>query len=212
MTINKDASISFKCTKFKSDLDDWDDLSFGVASLATETPINYWSPVIAGPDSDISGVEIPNLIKGRLRVGASGDFIMIDPTEGFYAGEGVTRVQMKAGVGFWAGATLQASAPFRVTAAGAITATGVTITGALTTGAGSDVDGQYLTALSVATGSLGNLSVTAGKIANTTITATQIAGLTITAAQIANTTITGGKIAALTVEASNIKSSDDYLR
>ena len=271
MTINKDASISFKCTKFKSDLDDWDDLSFGVASLATETPINYWSPVIAGPDSDISGVEIPNLIKGRLRVGASGDFIMIDPTEGFYAGEGVTRiqmkagvgfwagatifgdapfsvanagvltatsatitgsitatsgaiggftvsaveglyaganatrVQMKAGVGFWAGATLQASAPFRVTAAGAITATGVTITGALTTGAGSDVDGQYLTALSVATGSLGNLAVTAGKIANTTITATQIAGLTITAAQIANTTITGGKIAALTIEAGNIK-------
>jgi len=34
----------------------------------------------------------------------------IDETEGVYAGSGATRVQMKAGVGFWTGATAQADA------------------------------------------------------------------------------------------------------
>ncbi|MCK5639612.1 MAG: hypothetical protein KAJ19_02400, partial [Gammaproteobacteria bacterium] len=45
----------------------------------------------------------------------------LDPIEGIYAGSGATRVQMKPGAGFWAGATAQGSAPFSVTAAGAIT-------------------------------------------------------------------------------------------
>ena len=47
----------------------------------------------------------------------------IDETEGLYAGTGATRVQMKAGAGFWAGATAQASAPFSVSQAGALKAT-----------------------------------------------------------------------------------------
>lgn len=42
----------------------------------------------------------------------------VNVTEGLYAGSGVTRVQMKAGTGFWAGATAFADAPFRVNQAG----------------------------------------------------------------------------------------------
>jgi hypothetical protein len=44
----------------------------------------------------------------------------IDPTEGLYAGTGATRVQMKAGVGIWTGATAIGDAPFSVTNAGAL--------------------------------------------------------------------------------------------
>lgn len=53
----------------------------------------------------------------------------IDGTEGLYAGTGATRVQMKTGAGFWAGATAQSSAPFRVTAAGVLTAQSGTVGG-----------------------------------------------------------------------------------
>lgn len=47
----------------------------------------------------------------------------IDPTEGLYAGAGTTRVQMKAGAGFWAGATAQVDAPFSVDQTGALKST-----------------------------------------------------------------------------------------
>jgi len=81
--------------------------------------------------------------------------------------------------------------------------------------ANSSIDGQYLGALTVATGALANLAVTAGKIDNATITATQIASATITAAQIANATITtnqisgtaaitGGQIGSGTITTTNI--------
>lgn len=46
-----------------------------------------------------------------------------DPTEGLYAGAGATRVQMKAGAGFWAGATAKGDAPFSVNQAGALKST-----------------------------------------------------------------------------------------
>ena len=51
----------------------------------------------------------------------------VNATEGLYAGGGTTRVQMKPGAGFWAGATSQGSAPFSVTQAGVLTATSGTI-------------------------------------------------------------------------------------
>ena len=44
--------------------------------------------------------------------------------DGLYAGAGATRVQMKPGAGFWAGATAIGDAPFSVTEAGALTALG----------------------------------------------------------------------------------------
>lgn len=54
--------------------------------------------------------------------GSIGGFT-VSTLEGLYAGAGATRVQMKPGAGFWAGADLRDSAPFRVTEAGALTAT-----------------------------------------------------------------------------------------
>lgn len=52
---------------------------------------------------------------------------------------------------FYAGATYanRATAPFRVTPAGTLTASSAVITGSLTTGTGSSIDGTYLTADSV---------------------------------------------------------------
>jgi len=53
----------------------------------------------------------------------------IDATEGLYTGADATRIQMKVGVGLWLGATAFASAPFRVTPAGATTVSNLTVTG-----------------------------------------------------------------------------------
>jgi len=51
--------------------------------------------------------------------------------------------------GIYLGNATFASAPFRVTMAGALTATSVTISGALTTGAGSAIGGTYIDSLDV---------------------------------------------------------------
>jgi len=60
----------------------------------------------------------------------------INNTEGLYSGTGATRVQMKSGTGFWAGADAFASAPFSVTPAGVLKATNATITGTICACAG----------------------------------------------------------------------------
>jgi len=69
------------------------------------------------------------------------------------SGTGATTVGVDSGgtnPAFYAGSATPGSAPFRVTQAGALTASSATITGALTTSAGSSLDGQYLTTASVA--------------------------------------------------------------
>jgi uncharacterized protein YjbI with pentapeptide repeats len=104
----------------------------------------------------------------------------------------------------WSGAAAIASAPFKVTNAGALTATGVTVTGALTTSAGSSINGSYLTLASVTGAAIAAATITASNITNATITATQIATGTITSNEIANATITGADIAAATITGSNI--------
>lgn len=53
----------------------------------------------------------------------------IDATEGFYAGTGATRIQMKVGTGLWLGATAFGDAPFSVSPAGAIKAESGVIAG-----------------------------------------------------------------------------------
>ena len=53
----------------------------------------------------------------------------ISASEGLYSGSGSSRVQMKAGAGFWAGATAFSSAPFRVSAAGILVTTSGTVGG-----------------------------------------------------------------------------------
>lgn len=65
---------------------------------------------------------------------------------------GLNSANASTDVAIWAGNTYanRATAPFRVTAAGALTATSATITGALTTGSSSVIDGQYISAGTVA--------------------------------------------------------------
>ena len=64
--------------------------------------------------------------------------------------------------GIYLGNASYASAPFKVSMAGALTATSVNVSGAITTGAGSDIKGEYIDALSV------------GKLAAGTITSKAI--------------------------------------
>jgi len=64
---------------------------------------------------------------------------------------------------FWAGHVTPGSAPFRVTEDGVLTASSAVITGAITTGVGSDIKGDYIDALSVA-------KLTTGTITSKTIT------------------------------------------
>jgi hypothetical protein len=71
-------------------------------------------------------VYLEGLIKATS--GEIGGFT-IDSTEGLYAGSGATRVQMKAGAGFWTGATAIGDAPFSVTNAGVLTAESGTVGG-----------------------------------------------------------------------------------
>jgi hypothetical protein len=73
----------------------------------------------------------------------------ISATE-LYAGSGVTRVEMQAAGGFWAGADAFASAPFRVSPAGALTATTATITGTVNATAGYFGDGATRVAIEAA--------------------------------------------------------------
>jgi hypothetical protein len=121
-----------------------------------------------------SGQRILSMISNTLSIIGSGTFtgtitasggsiagFTIHSTEGLYAGSGSSRVQMKAGAGFWAGATSQGSAPFRVTASGELVATNANISGAVTTSnivaTGGRIGGFTITATSLRAGSSTNL-------------------------------------------------------
>jgi len=97
-------------------------------------------------DLDAGTVKLGGSSDPHFSVDASGNLISksgtiagftIDDAEGLYAGSAATRVQMKPGAGFWAGATAFGSAPFRVSQAGVLVATNATITGTITANAGT---------------------------------------------------------------------------
>ena len=133
--------------------------------------------------------------------------------------------------GIYLGDETFANADFRVTPAGAITATSATITGTINI---NNVDGSTVTYSggnlqvgSIGTGNINNdavtnaliatdavnqdsiaaNSVTASEIVAGTITATEIAANTITAAEIAANTITATQIAANTITAAEIQAT-----
>ncbi|MHA1228972.1 MAG: hypothetical protein ACTSPV_19835, partial [Candidatus Hodarchaeales archaeon] len=82
VSINRDASMQFRCTKYKYGLDDWGDLAPGAVTIATDNNTSYWTPVVSGPDNVTTGSgNGPHMIPGPLRIGVSGDYIYIDPTE-----------------------------------------------------------------------------------------------------------------------------------
>ena len=82
MTINKDCSINFVCSRFKEDLDDWEDLAFSNVVISTDLSSAAWTPVISGPDTETpSSGQLPNALRGRVRIGETGNYILLDPAE-----------------------------------------------------------------------------------------------------------------------------------
>lgn len=77
--IGKDLQLSISCIRFKETLDDWEDLSFSSVTLAADDTTSAWGPVIAGPDSTLTGEQIPNQLRGRVRIGQTGNHILLDP-------------------------------------------------------------------------------------------------------------------------------------
>jgi hypothetical protein len=108
------------------------------AYIAKDTGTNATSSGMAPGDFPFyAGRTYANRASAPFRVDTAGGLyatngnvagFVISYIEGLYSGAGATRVQMKAGAGFWAGATSIGDAPFRVTNAGALTATNVSIT------------------------------------------------------------------------------------
>jgi hypothetical protein len=78
ITINHDASLDVSAIRFSAGLDDWGDLAPAAITIASDTPGGVYSPVIAGPDSTGASAP-PNLIPGRLRVGAGVNYLLLDP-------------------------------------------------------------------------------------------------------------------------------------
>jgi len=79
LTINPDVSVSISAIRFSEVLDDWGDLVPGAITIASDTPTTAYSPVISGPDSTPSSGNLPNTLPGRLRVGASTNYILLEP-------------------------------------------------------------------------------------------------------------------------------------
>ena len=209
--INKDLSMDFVCSKYKVDFDDWEDLTPTELTIPSETTVASWTPVMSGPDSVASIGSGNNWLTGRLKIGSGSNYILIEPGDpiriSLYSGsvEQVRFGNLNGFLGFVA--NLFGFAGGNETNYAKIDATTgtVAISGALTTGTGSSLNGQYLTALSVVAASIANATITSTQIANATITGSNIANATITSAQISNTAgITGTQIASATIAAANL--------
>jgi len=112
-------------------------------------------------------------------------------------------------VRFWAGATYanRATAPARITEAGAATFTSISITSGDLTGTflnADSVDTAELVDLAVETAKLNDLAVTTGKIALLAVQTAQIDALAVTTAKIDALAVTAAKIDALAVTTAKI--------
>jgi len=125
------------------------------AYLAKDTGVNSTSSGMSPADYPFyAGSTYANRASAPFRVDPAGGLyatagsvggFTISYTEGLFSGTGTSRVQMKPGSGFWAGATARDDAPFRVTNAGALTSTSGSIAGwsiestKLTSGSGDNL-------------------------------------------------------------------------
>jgi hypothetical protein len=97
MTIYHDGHIAFDCTKFSVALDNWDDLSPGAVTIAADDSSYVYEPSITGPDSPgQTGNAIPNLMKGRMRVGSGSEYIIFEPSEPLqtFVEDSITRLKI----------------------------------------------------------------------------------------------------------------------
>ena len=120
-------------------------------------------------------------------------------------GDNSTCVGIGATAAFWAGSSSSNSAPFRVTYAGALTATNATITGSITATSGS-IDGSLVTsgisASNITTGTLAAARIAAGSIKATKIDLDDLFSQTVTAT---NLTLSGGSVDISTTSQSTSK-------
>ena len=144
--------------------------------------------IVALGEVRAENIKVTNLSAINADLGAvtAGSIVVGDSTNKLWLNDA-------ADGGLSIGGTDKTTAPFRVTAAGALTATSATITGALTTDTGSSLDGTYLVDLSVGTAKIADLAVTNAKIADATIQSAKIVSL------VADK-ITGGTITAQTIK------------
>lgn len=170
-----------------------------VANAVTAVEINVGN--LAAISADIGAITAGSINGVTIQIG-SGTSIFKADTNGIYLGN----------------ATF-GNAPFRVTPAGAITATSATITGTLTA---NNIDGTTVSYTSggdlqvgtIGTGNINNDAVTNALIATdavnqdsiaaNSVTAVEIVAGSITATEIAANTITANKIAANTITASQV--------
>lgn len=60
-------------------LNDWNDLTPTAVAVVVDDSTNTWTSVVSGPDSTISGEIGPNSLKGRIKIGTLGNYILLDP-------------------------------------------------------------------------------------------------------------------------------------
>ena len=187
-----------------------DDDAVTIAKIATSLQSTNYSSGSAGWKIQKSGVvEFEQAtIRGEIvaSTGVIGGFTV--GSTSLIAGANTTRVSLSTADGIHLGNNAFGSAPFRVTRAGALTASSATITGALTLtnvdGTTVNYSGGNLQVGTVQTGNIASDAVTNALIATdavnqdsiaaNSVTASAIVAGTITATEIATDAITAGKI------------------
>ena len=189
--ISKDLSVQINTSKYTAAFQDWADLSVVPLVVPTDDTDNSWTPVQSGPDDGKN----TNVLPGRIRIGQTSSYILLDPTSplrvsiydtgtetarlgnlnGFLGystnlyglaigeatkylkydktnglqiagaitgstidigGDDTTSFHVDVDGNIWLGASIanKATAPFRVSSAGALTATTGTFAGAINVG------------------------------------------------------------------------------
>lgn len=98
ITITPQLMLQFSLTRFKEAFDDWGDLAFSAVTVSTDTTATsqQWSVVVAGPGAATSSGDMPNALPGQLRIGQTGNYILLDPAEPVqkFVEGGVTRLMI----------------------------------------------------------------------------------------------------------------------
>ena len=84
ISYGKDGTLSFNTTKLTSAGDDWGDLAFSnltIGTSSTGNTIASYSIIQVGPNGLVSEGELQNVIPNPLRVGATGNYIFLDPAD-----------------------------------------------------------------------------------------------------------------------------------
>jgi hypothetical protein len=79
--INSNGSVDFLCTKFLNAFDDWLDPATTTLTIPTDITVSLWTPVVSGPDSEDDSGTLSNNLKGRVRVGATANYILFEPDD-----------------------------------------------------------------------------------------------------------------------------------